>query len=124
MIALSPNTRIYLATDAIDFRCGIDGVASRCRTIIEQDPMCGGLFIFRNRNKTSIKILNYDGQGFWLHQKRLSSHRFKWWPSSGDRSLIISVAQLNVLLWNGDPQRANLAQDWKPLDHAASLTKF
>lgn len=115
MIALSPDTRIFVAVNAIDFRCGIDGVAHRCKTIIEQDPMSGGLFIFRNRNKTSIKMLNYDGQGFWLHQKRLSSHRFKWWPSSPVQSLSITVAQLHVLLWNGDPQKAKLALPWKPI---------
>ena len=119
MIALSPDTKIYLAIDAIDFRCGIDGVASRCRAILEQDPMCGGLFVFRNCNKTSIKMLNYDGQGFWLHQKRLSTHRFKWWPSSDTQAVSLTVAQLNVLLWNGDPQQANLAQLWKPLNQAA-----
>ena len=119
MIALSPDTRIYVAVEAIDFRCGIDGIAHQCRMTIQQDPMNGGLFIFRNRSKTSIKMLNYDGQGFWLHQKRLSTRGFKWWPASTSKALSISVAQLNVLLWNGNPLRANLAPDWKPLNQAA-----
>jgi transposase len=119
MIALSPGTIIYLAVEAVDFRCGIDGLAQCCRTVIEQDPMSGGLFAFRNRNRTAIKMIQYDGQGFWLHQKRLSSGKLAWWPTSAANAHVLTPAQLHVLLWNGDPQQANVDQLWKPIDQAA-----
>ncbi len=119
MIALSPGTIIYLAVEAVDFRCGIDGLAQCCRTVIDQDPMSGGLFAFRNRNRTAIKMIQYDGQGFWLHQKRLSSGKLAWWPTSAANAHVLTPAQLHVLLWNGDPQQANVDQIWKPIDQAA-----
>ena len=57
MIALSPTVRILVATEPIDFRKGIDGLAALCRQKFEQDPMSGCAFIFRNRRGTAIKIL-------------------------------------------------------------------
>ena len=76
MIAVSAHTRIWVAREPADFRCGIDGLAKICRTVLESDPFCGALFVFRNRRSKSIKILNYDGRGFWLCQRRLSKGRF------------------------------------------------
>ena len=76
MIAITPHMRILLATEAVDFRKGIDSLASVCRNILEADPFSGYLFVFTNKNRKSIKILVYDGQGFWLCTKRLSKGRF------------------------------------------------
>jgi len=72
MIALTPQSRVLVATAPADFRCGIDGLARRVRQVLPDDPMSGALFIFRNRRGTALKVLVYDGQGFWLCQKRLS----------------------------------------------------
>ena len=72
MIAITPQMRILLVTEPVDFRKGIDELAAVCRNILDKDPFSGYLFVFANKNKTSIKILVYDGQGFWLCQKRLS----------------------------------------------------
>lgn len=119
MIALSPGTHIYLAVQPVDFRCGIDGLAQSCRTIIEQDPMSGSLFVFRNRSRTAIKLINYDGQGFWLHQKRLSSGKLAWWPNTYRGVQILTIAQLHILLWNGDPQQAKINEMWQPITQAA-----
>ena len=80
MIQLTPHMRIILAVDPADFRKGIDGLAQLCRSVLESDPFSGYLFVFMNKRKTAIKMLVYDGQGFWLFQKRLSRGRFKWWP--------------------------------------------
>ena len=57
MIALTPHMRILLATEAVDFRKGIDGLASVCRKVLDTDPFSGYLFVFVNKKKTSIKIL-------------------------------------------------------------------
>jgi IS66 Orf2 like protein len=65
--------RIFVATEPADFRRGIDGLAALCRQRLEQDPMNGCAFVFRNRRGTAIKILLYDGQGFWLCQKKLET---------------------------------------------------
>jgi len=117
MIQITPQMRIVLAVEPVDFRNGIDGLAGVCRQALACDPFSGCLFIFRNRRGTSIKILVYDGQGFWACQKRLSQGRFSWWPEKG-ASAVESLAahELQLLLWNGQPKLARVAPAWKKLD--------
>ena len=80
MLAITPQMRILVAVEAVDFRKGIDSLAELCRAETQADPFSGCLFVFRSRRATSIKVLVYDGQGFWLATKRLSKGRFRWWP--------------------------------------------
>jgi transposase len=106
-----------VAVDAVDFRNGIDGLAGMCRNQFGNDPLCGCVFVFRNRRGTSIKILVYDGQGFWLCQKRLSKGRFCWWPESADQALKkMEARELQLVLWNGDPSRAAMGPLWRGLE--------
>ena len=86
MLQVTPQMKILLAVQPADFRKGIDGLAALCKLSLDQDPFAGTVFVFRNRRATAIKVLVYDGQGFWLCQKRLSSGRFHWWPAPADRS--------------------------------------
>jgi transposase len=60
--------RILVAVEAIDGRKGIDALAQLCREKLQEDPFSGCLFVFRTRNAAAIKILAYDGQGFWIAQ--------------------------------------------------------
>jgi len=66
VIQLTPQMRLLVAVDAADFRCGIDGLARRCREVLAADPFSGTAFIFRNRRATAVKVLVYDGQGFCI----------------------------------------------------------
>ena len=84
MIQLTPQMRILLAVEPADFRKGIDGLAQLCRQRLQDDPLSGALFVFANRRRKALKLLVYDGQGFWLCQKRLSQGRFNWWPPAGE----------------------------------------
>ena len=74
MIALAPQMRILVAVKPVDFRNGIDGLGGVCRRELERDPLSGSVFVFRNRRGTAVKILVYDGQGFWLCQNQPSSY--------------------------------------------------
>jgi transposase len=70
VIQITPQMRILVAIEAVDGRKGIDSLARLCEEKLEADPFSGSLFVFRSRRGTSIRILVYDGQGFWLAQKR------------------------------------------------------
>jgi transposase len=114
MIQITPQMRIFVAIGAVDFRKGIDGLTGVCRRVLKTDPFSGYLFVFRNRRKTSIKLLQYDGQGYWLCQKRLSKGTFQWWPE-GEVSGQLMVHQLQTLLWNGNPDKTAVSSDWKQI---------
>ena len=113
MLQLTPQSRVFLACEAADFRRGIDGLAALCRQRLGEDPMAGSIFVFRNRRGTSLKLLCYDGQGFWLCQKRLSQGRLVWWPSTAQACHRLSARELQILLWNGNPEEAGMAEDWR-----------
>ena len=116
MIQVTPQMRILLAVKPVDFRKGIDGLAGVCRQALLSDPFSGHVFIFRNKKASAIKVLMYDGQGFWLCQKRLSKGRFNWWPANGNTSLRpLAVYELQLLIWNGNPRKAHVAPLWRPI---------
>jgi len=117
MIQLTCHMRILVATEPADFRKGIDGLARLCREQLRQDPFKGALFVFRNRRATAVKILVYDGQGFWLCQKRLSKGRFPWWPQSlSAAARTLQAHQLAVLLSGGNPEEAQGVRPWRRVD--------
>jgi transposase len=120
MIQITPQMRLLLAVEPVDFRKGIDGLVALCRQRLQADPMAGALFVFSNRRRQALKILCYDGQGYWLCQKRLSQGRFGWWPSGDQQTtLSLDVHQLQVLLWNGNPHQAQAAPLWRRIAPAA-----
>lgn len=116
VIQLTPQMRILLAVEPVDFRKGIDGLARVCREALATDPFSGALVVFRSRRGHALKVLVYDGQGFWLCQKRLSEGHFRWWPVGGREGVYrLEVHELQLLLWNGDPERAKAAPLWRKL---------
>ncbi len=104
LIQITPQMRILVAIEAIDGRKGIDSLAQLCREKLRSDPFSGSLFIFRNRSGKAIRILAYDGQGFWLATKRLSKGRFRWWPSSAEAGKTLLVHQAQLLLAARNPE--------------------
>jgi len=115
MLALSPSQRILLAVNAVDFRKGIDGLIGLCRQQLGENPLLGTLFVFTNRRHTALKLLIYDGQGFYLILKRFSQGRLRWWPDGDQPCHQLAARELAILLWNGHPQQATWAPLWRPL---------
>ena len=117
MIQLTPQMKILVAVEAVDGRKGIDSLARLCQERLAQDPFSGCVFIFRSRSGTAIRLLVYDGQGFWLAQKRLSKGRFGWWPSSTEAARSLEAHQAQLLLAAGNPD-AQGAPVWRPVSPA------
>jgi transposase len=116
MISVTPQMVIWVACAPIDFRCGIDRLCQTCRSVLAEDPLCGAVFIFRNRRSTSIKVLVYDGQGYWLCQKRFSAGRFKYWPTAAEQGKHqLLCHELVVLLSGGDPKETKAAPQWRSI---------
>ena len=113
MIQITPQMRILVALEAVDGRKGIDSLAAVCRQVLGPQPLSGAVFVFRNRSATALKLLCYEGQGFWLCMQRLSQGRFTWWPTSAEAQRPLCARDLLILLWNGDPERAAMATDWR-----------
>lgn len=113
MIQITPQMRIVVVVDPQDFRKGIDGLARICRDVLDADPFSGWLFVFRNRRQTALRVLCYDGQGFWLAHKRLSQGRFRWWPTSGTATTALEAHQLQRLIVAGDPSVPDAAPVWR-----------
>jgi transposase len=92
-------TRIWLATEATDMRCGFDRLAERVKAVIGKDPLSGHLFVFRSRRGDRLKILVWDRDGFVLWYKRLEAGVFKL-PRAGEgvRSVEMRASELAMVL--------------------------
>lgn len=115
MLQITPQHQLFIAINPVDFRRGIDGLTSLCRKLWEENPFSGHLFIFRNRCGTSLKILIYDGNGFWLCQKRFSKGKIRWWPRTLEEASSLRAIELMVMLQQGSPLEAVVPVDWRRL---------
>ncbi len=118
MIQIAPQMRILVAVQPIDFRKGIDGIAQLCRAGLMVNPFSGAMFVFLNRGRTALRILVYDGQGFWLCHKRMSTGKFKWWPTGDGAATSMQAHELQVLICGGDPSATRAAPSWRRLEEA------
>jgi transposase len=92
------NQRVYLACGGTDMRKSINGLMAIVESSFSLDPFDGALFVFCNKNRDRLKILVWDGDGFWLHFKRLEKGHFRW-PTVGDEAtMTLSAEGLNYLL--------------------------
>ncbi|HVH85734.1 MAG TPA: IS66 family insertion sequence element accessory protein TnpB [Terriglobales bacterium] len=92
------SSRIWLATEATDMRCGFDRLAERVRAVVGQDPQNGHLFVFRSRRGDRLKILVWERDGFLLWYKRLESGVFKLPRVEGARSVELRASELAMVL--------------------------
>jgi len=114
MIQVTPHMRIVVAVAPVDFRKGIDSLAAVCRQNLQSDPFCGAVFVFINKSRKALRLLLYDGQGFWLCHKRLSKGRFVWpFGPAADNVSGLSAGQLQQLLWNADPLKMIASEDFR-----------
>ena len=95
---LVDGKQVYLACGHTDMRKSINGLSAIVEGSFKLDPFCGALFVFCNRTHDRIKILEWDGDGFWLYFKRLEKGHFRW-PQLGDEAtMALTGEELHILL--------------------------
>jgi len=90
--------RVYLACGGTDMRKSINGLMAIVESGFKLDPYTGALFVFCNRKRDRLKILEWDGDGFWLYFKRLEKGHFRWPQQGEEATMILSGEELNILL--------------------------
>lgn len=111
MIGLSTQHQLLVWVPALDFRKGIDGLIGHCRSKLNQSPFSGTVFAFRNKKGTAVKLLTYDGTGFWMMHKRFSQGVLKYWPKTQNEK--ICATTLMVILNQGHP--CSMHPSWREL---------
>ena len=112
MLMLPPSVRVFLATEPADMRCAFDGLTARVRSVLQQDPFSGHLFVFRNKRGDRVKILFWDRSGFCLWYKRLEKGTFRFPTSAGECSEV-EAAELALLLEGIDLRGARRRPRWR-----------
>ena len=119
MIHITAQMRVLVAIESVDGRKGIDSLVRVCQERLSEDPLTGCVFIFRSRRGTSIRLLNYDGQGYWLAQKRLSKGRFAWWPEANSAAKQLEAYEAHLLMAAGDVSGVRAAPMWRRVNAVA-----
>ncbi len=96
MISIPTNTRIWIVAGITDMRKGFTGLSALVQTALEQDPLCGHVFVFRGRRGDLVKLLWYDDGGLCLFARRLDRGRFIW-PKAESGTVSLTRAQLSML---------------------------
>ena len=113
MIQITAQMRVLVAIEPVDGRKGIDSLARLCQEKLVEDPFSGCVFVFRSRSGTAIRLLSYDGQGYWRAQKRLSKGRFVWWPEATGTTKPLEAYEAQLLMAAGDVSRVRAAPMWR-----------
>lgn len=96
MIALNRRTRVFVCKEATDMRASYDSLFSRVKTVLKGDPFSGHLFLFVNRDRTSLKCLYYDGTGFVIVSKRLERGSFSRINPLYEKEVVMTSAEFGL----------------------------
>jgi len=92
------NQHVHLACGVTDMRKSINGLMLIVQESFQLDPFGSSLFVFCNRKRDRLKILEWGGDGFWLHFKRLEKGHFKWPAAGEEATMALTGEELSYLL--------------------------
>ena len=119
MLTLPPGTRVFLATDRVDGRKGINGLSALVRSQFLEDPLSGTLFVFFSKRADHVRILYWDRDGYVLIMKRLEKGQFRVPWASERGHVVVEAAELLLVLEGIDLTHAKRRARWRPGGHAA-----
>ncbi|MEM6706017.1 MAG: IS66 family insertion sequence element accessory protein TnpB [Acidobacteriota bacterium] len=108
MLTLAASTRIYLHREPVDFRKAHDALAAIVRGELQDDPLNGSVYVFLNRARDRVKLLQWDGNGLWLHYKRLEKGTFRIPRANENGTARVTRAELSMLLEGIELKRGQL----------------
>ncbi|WP_312529545.1 IS66 family insertion sequence element accessory protein TnpB [Paracoccus sp. (in: a-proteobacteria)] len=114
LISPAGNFRIFLATEPIDFRKGIDGLSAHIANSFDLDPYCGAIYVFRSQRADRLKLLVWDGTGTVMLVKRLNGGQFKW-PKRQTEPVVLSKVQFEALFEGIDWTQVSARNTRKPV---------
>jgi transposase len=104
MIIQLSDLKVVLVAGPIDFRAGINKLASLVANELGRDPYSNDVFVFRSKRRDRLKLLHFDGSGMCMMTKWLEAGKFAWPPVTGGVMKLTS-AQMTLLLDGMDWRR-------------------
>lgn len=113
MLNFNSSAKVYVALAPTDMRKSFNGLSEIARNIIQVDPASGAAFLFTNKRRNLIKILYFDGTGYWCVAKRLEKGTFSW-PKDieGGRQKLVLKPTALIMLADGIDLRDGLQRPW------------
>ncbi len=118
MLSIPPGAKVFLAIGNVDFRKQIPGLKKWIQNHLLLNPLSGAYFFFFSKDRKSIKIIHYDGQGICLYSKKLSSSKFKQWNGLYDASknyTQLCSTEGQVILMNGNTRNLKIPKNWRDI---------
>jgi transposase len=117
MLPLPPGVRVFVATERVDGRKGIDGLSALVRSQFAEDPLSGTMFVFFTRRADRVRVLHWDRDGYVLIIKRLEKGTYKLpWAAEPGR-VVIEAAELLMVLEGIELRGARRRARWTPSSH-------
>jgi transposase len=115
VLSLSPAVKLWYCPDAVDMRLGFDGLFLLVKNRLKADPLCGHLFIFRNRTADRVKVLYWGGHGLCLWSQRLENGRYHFpQPDASAQSVELTPTQFSMILDGIDVSRVRRFKRFSP----------
>jgi transposase len=125
MLTMPPSVRVYIAAQPTDLRKSFDGLSALVAQTFGQDPLCGHLFVFRNRRGDQIRVLFWDRTGYAILGKKLARGRFHLACEvpAGATHVEVEAAELSLMLEGIDLAGAVRRKRWRPAQRADTTVK-
>ena len=125
MLTMPSSVRMYIAAQPTDLRKSFDGLSALVAGTFGQDPLCGHLFVFRNRRGDQIRILFWDRTGYAIVGKKLARGRFHLARevAAGATHVEVEAAELSLMLEGIDLSGAERRKRWRPAQGAEPVAK-
>jgi transposase len=116
VLTMPPSVRVYIAAQPTDLRKSFDGLSGLVAQTFGQDPLCGHLFVFRNRRGDQIRVLFWDRTGYCILGKKLARGRFHLARelTQGAKHVEVEAAELSLMLEGIDLSGAVRRKRWRP----------